>query len=633
MAGISAGTAYVDVSPRLDGFGRELTAKMKGIGSKLAGAAKAGIAIGGAAAIGGLAAIVKTGIGEFSDYQKGLAQAQAVIKSTGGVAGVTAGHLEEMASALQDQTGATDDSIVASENLLLTFTNIQNKVGKGNDIFDQATSAILDMSQALGQDTKSSAIQLGKALNDPIKGVTALRRVGVSFNESQIKTIKTLVKSGKTLEAQKFILAELNKEFGGSAKAFGQTLPGKIARAKRAFEDMSQTIVGAVAPAFADIAVKATGFLKDLGRKAGPAIDAIRRGFAGRPGEENFFTRLGESARDLFDFLKNEVAPFISHAMSVVFGTLGKVIKALIPPLTEVGHFIAKTLFPVLRGIWEVTLVVIKAFGELIKRLSGPLKSAFRSINKAFDDHREQIDKVVKFIQGLVKVIVKVLVPVLSFVLGNAIRIAGKVIGFLIDAIAFLIDAFTNVKKAVGGAIDFMKKVIVSGIQIIVNTFLAMAGFIVHAAATAFGWIPGIGGKLKAADKAFKDFRERVNAELDKIKNPPKKFLKVELLADPAVKKLLAAPKGTVLTIADIGHFAEGGIARGWAVVGERGPELAYFGAPTKIISNEDIRSADATPATRQGDTINVTINNPKAEPASSSMLAARKRMQLMVAH
>jgi phage-related minor tail protein len=78
---------------------------------------------------------------------------------------------------------------------------------------------VTDMSVALGQDGKSSAIQLGKALNDPIKGITALQRVGVSFTDQQRQQIKTLVEHGNKLGAQKVILAELGKEFGGAAAA------------------------------------------------------------------------------------------------------------------------------------------------------------------------------------------------------------------------------------------------------------------------------------------------------------------------------------------------------------------------------------------------------------------------------
>jgi hypothetical protein len=141
------------------------------------------------------------------------------LKSTSHAAKVSAKDVESLATAISNKTGIDDEAIQSGENLLLTFTNIRNEVGKGNDIFSQATMTITDMSVALGQDMKTSAIQVGKALNDPIKGMSALRRVGVSFTEDQEKQVKALVKSGKTMEAQKIILAELNKEFGGSAVA------------------------------------------------------------------------------------------------------------------------------------------------------------------------------------------------------------------------------------------------------------------------------------------------------------------------------------------------------------------------------------------------------------------------------
>ena len=150
------------------------------------------------------------------EAQKVAAQTNAVLKSTGKAAHVSAKQVEDMAESLMTMSGVDDELIQQGENLLLTFKNIRNETGRGNDIFDQATKAMLDMSVALGQDATSSAIQLGKALNDPVKGVTALRRVGVSFTAAQIKQIKTLVATGKTLQAQKLILRELNQEFGGS---------------------------------------------------------------------------------------------------------------------------------------------------------------------------------------------------------------------------------------------------------------------------------------------------------------------------------------------------------------------------------------------------------------------------------
>lgn len=149
-----------------------------------------------------------------------MAQTDAVLKSTGGAAGVTSKQVVDLAQSLSTMTDYDDEAIQSAENLLLTFTNIKDKV------FPQATVAVLDMSAALGQDLKSSAIQLGKALNDPINGMVALRRVGVSFNEQQKDQIKLLQESGKTLEAQKIILSELQKEFGGVAQAVAS--PSKI---------------------------------------------------------------------------------------------------------------------------------------------------------------------------------------------------------------------------------------------------------------------------------------------------------------------------------------------------------------------------------------------------------------------
>ena len=57
----------------------------------------------------------------------------------------------------------------------------------------------------------NAAVLVGKALNDPKKGLTALRRVGVQFTDAQEDQIKALVKSGKTMDAQKIILRELAK--------------------------------------------------------------------------------------------------------------------------------------------------------------------------------------------------------------------------------------------------------------------------------------------------------------------------------------------------------------------------------------------------------------------------------------
>ena len=152
-----------------------------------------------------------------SEAQKVGAQTNAVIKSTGGAANVSAKQVDALAESLLKKSGVDDEVIKSGENMLLTFTNIRNEQGKGNKIFDQATKATLDFGRyRQGHDQRSRPSRQG--IERPEERLTALRRVGVQFTDAQEDQIKALVKSGKMLEAQKIILRELQKEFGGSAR-------------------------------------------------------------------------------------------------------------------------------------------------------------------------------------------------------------------------------------------------------------------------------------------------------------------------------------------------------------------------------------------------------------------------------
>ena len=204
---------------------------------------------------------------EAREAQKIGALTNQVIKTTGGVARVTADDVSALAESISRKTGIDDEAIQSASNLLLTFTNVRNEVGKGNDIFNQATQIVTDMGVALGNEPKAAAIQLGKALNDPIKGITALTRVGVSFTTEQKKQIEAMVKSGDTMGAQKVILAELNKEFGGAAAAQA-TAGDKAAVAWGNFKELLGTALLPVVDSLAD------AFSNNIAPALGRAISA-----------------------------------------------------------------------------------------------------------------------------------------------------------------------------------------------------------------------------------------------------------------------------------------------------------------------------------------------------------------------
>lgn len=164
--------------------------------------------------LGGITGILSEAVGD----DRALNKLNAVLSATGGAAGLTADEITTLASDLQKVTNYADDTTISAAAVLATFKEIKG------DVFRDALKAAQDMSAVMGQDLQASVVQIGKALNDPAQGFSALQRVGVAFTQQQQDMIKTLVKSGDTLGAQKIILKELQSEFGGAAQKMADPL-------------------------------------------------------------------------------------------------------------------------------------------------------------------------------------------------------------------------------------------------------------------------------------------------------------------------------------------------------------------------------------------------------------------------
>lgn len=192
-----------------------------------------GAAVGGFYAIGkGLEAVTTAAMGQ----REAESKLNAVLQSTGHAAGFTLEELKKMASGLQDVTTFGDETILTGMSILATFKNIQ---GEG---FERTTKAALDMSTILGTDLKSSMIMLGKALNDPAQGLSALSRAGVTFSETQKENIKGLIEMGLVTEAQTLMLEELESQFGGAAEAAGGPFDKALKQLKNTFGDLLEEI-------------------------------------------------------------------------------------------------------------------------------------------------------------------------------------------------------------------------------------------------------------------------------------------------------------------------------------------------------------------------------------------------------
>jgi hypothetical protein len=252
--------AWNSVSKNAAAFGKRISA---GIGGAVDIAKKAAVAVGILGAAVGMA--LKKVVAAAMLQAQMEAKLQAVLKATGYAAGFTASQLKKEAAELQKATAISDEAIISTQALLATFVQVRG------DNFKRATVAILDMSSAMkraGADSatvENAAIQVGKALNDPINGMNALKRVGVSFTDSQRAQIKALQEAGKLQEAQAVILAELENEFGGVAAAMGNATHG-LELLKETFGDTLEAIGSAIlgVDSFDDAIAKITKALEDL---------------------------------------------------------------------------------------------------------------------------------------------------------------------------------------------------------------------------------------------------------------------------------------------------------------------------------------------------------------------------------
>lgn len=307
----------------------------------------------------GIITVGKDITGAALDAEQAQAQLNAVLESTGGAAGLSADQINELANAYSTLTMFDDEAIVGAESVLLTFTQI------GEEVFPSAVESILDVSQALGQDLQTSTIQIGKALNDPIAGISALSRVGVSFTEDQKEMIKSLVESGDVMGAQKIILAELQKEFGGSAEAAGQTMAGQLAVLNNEFENVKEEAGTAFIPVLKDL----VGVAKELM----PYLQQAVKWFSGLP------TPVKTGVVALLGLVA-VLAPLIGGISSII-----SIATIVGPALASIGAFLVPFI-PIILAVVAAVAVLYLAwknnFGGMRDVING-FVSIFKSLWQA----------------------------------------------------------------------------------------------------------------------------------------------------------------------------------------------------------------------------------------------------------
>ena len=289
-------------------FGSAATAGMK----------KAAIGLGaGAVAGAAFARSVALGAEEARKADRRLDQVAVSMGVFGIETTKTTGRLKEYADTLERETGITAESIKLTQAKLLTFRELALTADTVGGAFDRATQAAVDLAAAGFGSAEQNAVQLGKALNDPIKGITALARSGVTFTQQEKDKIRTLVESNKILKAQEIILAAIETQVGGTAAASANSST-KIANGFGEIKDAIGERLLPLMDRFADIiqdigkettaggltgGLKQTGSeFRDLARDTDGSVNGLGRFFNGMIRTRNVlaegwnaFDRLGQS--------------------------------------------------------------------------------------------------------------------------------------------------------------------------------------------------------------------------------------------------------------------------------------------------------------------------------------------------
>lgn len=477
---------------------------------------------GGMLAASGLQLGISTIIGGLKGWVDGAIQAQqnqaalnAVLKSTHDAVGLSVGQINQMVQSLKNLTGVDDDVIMQGTNMLLTFTNI------GSSVFPQANQAMLDMAVAMnhgslaGLDLKDTSIQLGKALNDPINGISALSRVGVTFTDQQKNLIKHLVATGDTAGAQKVILAELEKEFGGAAKAAGDADP--FNRWNLAIGDLGKTVGALVLPMLTGLVNLVTPLAQWVGDHLPGAFDNLKT-----------------AMKPVGDFIHDRILPGFSMLASLFWTDIQ-------PGLKAIGDLVSKLLSPFqnlsgvslnISGIWTPLAGVVgdlaRGFSQIATILSGQLGQSFDQMKSDWLPIIQQfagwfqnslmpaIQGVMPSIQGFLNVLITKGVPAFFAVRDAAAHLVAiavssllpiwekltsvlvPLIGYVFDlgkkALAYLLPQVQSAAKEISKFADEMKTRLQPFIENITKAIQAASDIIRKVWGMLWPWISSIIG-------------------------------------------------------------------------------------------------------------------------------------------
>lgn len=283
---------------------------------------------------------------------------EAIIASTGGAAGLTAKEIDEMARRLDEATLGSAEGFRDAAGQLLTFKSI------GKDAFETTLLLAQDLADAGFGNLSTNAKQLGKALEDPVKGMSQLAESGVTFSKEQQGVIKVLVETGQAAKAQQVILKAVEGQVGGTAAAMGGGLSGAIDLVGKRFTDLKEQLGAAVLPVFtrfntaiSDLYKRLTdsGVVKSFGEAVAKALGAAVTAFEQFVSKVDFeavighFKNFGAEAQQIFEKI-GIYATNTGNSVQLAYGVMAAGTNGVLVGIYALGTAFGATASAIVKG-------------------------------------------------------------------------------------------------------------------------------------------------------------------------------------------------------------------------------------------------------------------------------------------
>ena len=437
------------------------------------------------------------------DAANASGQVQAALTSMGGASGKTLEELQALSLELRGLSTFDDDDIMTKSTAnLLTFGNVAGAT------FDRASKAILDVSARLGNDLQASTMLVGKALNDPIRGLTQLRRVGIQFTDEQAKMVEGFMKTNRIVDAQAVLLGELEKQFGGAAKAARDA--DSFANLRDIWRDI-EGVLERIATQYLPPVIKAVERLGQAFLALNPETQTFIVGIAAAAAALGpLLVAAGAVAgaiANLAPLWAGLVTIFADAAAAAGIANLGLALRALVGYLAP---FAGAILFAV-GAFWEFRGAFVEAFGYVAEQFQATVLPALQKLWGALQDLFANLDKLMtEGPLGELVTFVAWAVAELSALflegLGHAIVM---VVGTMVDLLGTAIQAVSDMVSIVSdllsgdfaGAWEGAQDLVVGVVTGILDAFENIVPGITAAATAAFEavqtWIgEGIAGVI-----------------------------------------------------------------------------------------------------------------------------------------